>query len=107
MSTSFALKVFTAVLSVVYIFGFVSGWTEFRFYPLTGELSMQDLPRSAGPAMGWYSWIAQGLVAALVAAAVALAVPKRWADQLWSGFTWLVPIAVILYTFYFEWHWFQ
>lgn len=107
MSRSFPLIVFTAVFSVVYIAGFVNGWTLFRYYPLTGEISLQDLPRTSGPAMGWYAWIAQGFVVGLTAALIARIVPSKLAERVWSGFAWFVPFLVVLYTFYFEWHWFQ
>lgn len=107
MNRSFSLQVFTAVFAVVYIAAFVNGWTEWRFYPLTGEISMVDLPRSEGPAMGWYSWIVQSFAAGVVAYIVSLIVPKSIGDRLWSGVVWFVPAVLVVYTFYYEWHWFQ
>jgi len=107
MSRAFSLGVFAAVFAAVYIASFVNGWTLFRYYPLTGELTTQDLPRAAGPAMGWYAWIAQGLVAALIAALVAALLPRKLADRIWPGLGWFCIALVVLYTFYYEWHWFQ
>lgn len=107
MNRSFSLHVFTVVFAIVYLAGFMNGWTEWRYYPLGGEISTVDLPRAAGPAMGWYSWIAQGLAAGVVAYIVSLIVPKRIGDKLWSGVLWFAPTVLVLYTFYYEWHWFQ
>lgn len=107
MRKPFALAIFAAVFAAVYIASFVNAWTLFRYYPLTGEITTQDLPRTAGPAMGWYAWIVQGFVIALGAALVASLVPQRLTDRVWSGLGWLSAALVVLYTFYYEWHWFQ
>lgn len=106
MNRPFSLNVFTAVFAVVYLCAVVLGWTEFRFYPLTGALTTQDLPRSNGPAMGWYAWITQGFFSGLVAAAVSMIVPKHIGDKVWSGVLWAVPAALVAVTFFIEWHWF-
>ncbi len=107
MRTAFALAVFASVFASVYLASFVFGWTLFRYYPLLAEFSTQDLPRSAGPAMGWYAWIVQGFVAAAVAAPLALALPRRWTDRAWPGLGWFVSVLLILCTGYYELHWFQ
>jgi hypothetical protein len=107
MSKPFALMVFAVVCASVYLFGFVNAWTTFRYYPLLGQFTTQDLPRSAGPAMSWFAWIAQGVAAGVVASVVALVVPRKLAERVWSGLIWAIPAALIVYTFYFEWHWFQ
>jgi hypothetical protein len=91
----------------VYLACFINGWTLFRYYPLTGAFTTQDLPRAAGPAMGWYAWIAQGMVAALAATLMAYLLPARWTRRLWSGLGGTAVVLVIVYTFVVEWHWFQ
>ncbi len=107
MSKPFALAVFAVVFATMYLLGFINAWTTFRYYPLIGEFTTQDLPKTNGPAMSWFAWIAQGLAAGLVAALIALIVPRKLADKLWFGVIWFVPTLLIVYTFYFEWHWFQ
>ncbi len=106
MNTSFALKVFAGVASIAYIAAFVHGYTPFRWYPLLGEASLDDLPRSAGPAMGWYSWIVVCSIAGAIAAIIALFIPKGLTERIGPTLGWVVPGLVILYTFYYEWHWF-
>lgn len=102
-----ALGAFAVVFSVVYLVGFLNGWIAFRYYPLDNTFSTVDLPRTAGPAMGWYAWIAQGFVAGLIAGLIAALIPRRVADRLWSGWAAVGIIAVVVATFYYEWHWFQ
>ena len=82
MNTSFALKIFAVVAPVVYMGAFINGYTPVRWYPLLGEASMSDLPRSAGPAMGWYSWIVVCSTAGSVAGAIALVVPKSLTERI-------------------------
>jgi hypothetical protein len=106
MSKMFPLAVFTAVFAVVYYACFVFGYTPVRYYPLLNELSTQDLPRTAGPAMGWYTWIVVGAVAGLVAGLVALLVPKGASERLAMGLSWIAPIGVIIWIMIVEWHWF-
>src|SRR5262245_30181149 len=108
MTKPFPLIVFAAVFAAVYLYGFVAAWTEIRYYPLLGQISLEDLPRNAGPAMGWYSWIVQGFVGGLLAAIAALAVPRKVADHpaVWH-LLWIGPGLIVLITLYFEMHWFQ
>lgn len=107
MKHPLALAVFAIVFSAVYLAGFLNGWITFRFYPLNNELSTADLPRTAGPAMGWYAWIVQGFVAGLIAALIARLVPQATAERLWPGLAGAGVALVVAATFYFEWHWFQ
>ena len=106
MSRGFTLGVFAVVFAAVYFYGFATGWTLFRYYPLTGELTTADLPRTAGPAMGWYAWIVQGFLVAALASLLTLLVPQRWRERAWSGLGWFGALVVTVYIFYFEWHWF-
>ncbi len=106
MRKAFALAVFAGVFASVYIASFLNSWTLFRYYPLTGQLTTEDLPRTAGPAMGWYAWIVQGFVVAAIAAAIALLLPRHLTDRAWPALGGLLSLLVVVYTFYVEWHWF-
>ncbi len=107
MKRGLAVAVFTGVFAGVYLASFINGWTLFRYYPLTGELTTLDLPRTAGPAMGWYAWIVQGFAAAVLLAGLVLLLPRQWTDRAWPGLSGVVALLIIVYTFYVEWHWFQ
>lgn len=106
MSKMFPLAVFTSVFAFVYYACFVFGFTPVRYYPLLNELSTQDLPRTAGPAMGWFTWIVIGAVAGLIAGIAALVVPKNISERLAMGMSWTVPIGVCIWMLIVEWHWF-
>jgi hypothetical protein len=49
-----------------------------------------DLP------MYWYGWIVTSANGASVAGAIASLIPDQWTQQLWSGWSWAIPMAVIL-----------
>src|SRR5439155_17041804 len=49
-----------------------------------------DLP------MYWYGWIVTSAIGASVAGAIASLIPDQWAQRLWSGWSWAIPMAVIL-----------
>jgi len=106
MNKIFPLAVFTAVFGLVYVACLVLGYTPVRYYPLTNEVTLQDLPRSAGPAMGWYTWIVIGAIAGLVAGVVALVVPKDLGERVAFGLSWIAPIGACVWIIFFEWHWF-
>lgn len=106
MSKMFPLAVFTGVFAFVYYACFVFGYTPVRYYPLLGEFTTQDLPRTAGPAMGWFTWIVVGAVAGLVAGLAAMVVPKNIGERLAMGLSWVVPIGVCVWILIVEWHWF-
>lgn len=106
MSKMFPLAVFTSVFAFVYYACFVFGYTPVRYYPLLNELTTQDLPRTAGPAMGWFTWIVVGAAAGLVAGLAAMLVPKNISERLAMGLSWIVPIGVCVWIIIVEWHWF-
>src|SRR5579862_9412677 len=103
MTRHSSFAVFSIVATIVYALAYNFGWQLFRYYPLVYEFRLGPQPKEAGPAMMYYGWIATAAIAGLVAA---LVVPKSWAARLWSGWSWLVPLATVLFTLYYEKHWF-
>ena len=101
MKNSFA-KIFTLLFGVAYTVCFYVDIALFRYYPEVREFHWQLTP-DVGPAILWYGWLA---VAALVSAAVALLVPSKWADRLWSGWVWLSPVIVVVVILVYEYRWF-
>ena len=96
------LTVFSLVFPVMYTVAYYNEWALFRFYPLVGELHLGLQPTTLGPAMIYYSWIA---VSAATALAASVIVPDRWVTYLWTGWSWLVPVAATVFTFIYETRW--
>jgi hypothetical protein len=95
-------KIFTLLFGAVYTVCFYVDLALFRYYPETREFHWQ-MTDNVGPAILWYGWLA---VAALISAAVALMVPPRWADRIWPGCVWLVPVAAVAVILVYEVRWF-
>ena len=45
--------------------------------------------------MYWYGWMAAA-IAAFVAAAISCFIPERLTQRLWSGWSWVIPLAVMV-----------
>lgn len=95
-----ALPVFSVVFAVVYIVAVEYNLALFTYHPQTGQLGALVQPSRIGPAMYWYGWLLTALLAGVGAGAISLAVPSAWASRVWSGFAWLIPAGVILFTVY-------
>ncbi len=85
-------------------------FTLFTYLPRTGGWLLggpggQELGRSA-PGMYWYSWLTTGLIAGIVCGGVALAIPEDMRKKVWSGWVWVVPVALTLVLTYIERTWF-
>ena len=96
------LIVFSLVFPVIYVVLYYNEVALFRFYPLVVELHLNIQSTTFGPAMIYYGWL---VISVVVAAIAAVAVPHRWALHLWAGWSWLVPLAAMLFTFIYETPW--
>lgn len=94
---TFAL-VFGIAVAVLYVICDLAALPMFTYHPGTGRLDPGFAParRDEGPAMYWYGWIATSALGAMIVSALALAVPQSW-NRLWSGWTWVIPTAVIIF----------
>jgi len=98
MNVTRALPVFSAVFALLYAAGINANNTFLFFYPKIGVWHWGRLPRdpSIGVASQWYGWMASAIVGGLVAAAIYLAIPQLGRVRLWSGWTWVIPLAMWL-----------
>jgi hypothetical protein len=95
--------IFSIAFSVVYTLAFFFSLALFKYYPLVHQFHIDDQPKTAGPPISWYGWIATAL---LVSLPLSLIVPRRWADRLsptWAG---LVPAALVVIVLIYEKRWF-
>lgn len=87
---------FAAVFSVVYFFAVENNWALFSYAPATGTFAPLATPAAAGPTMYWYGWIATAAIAGGTVAALASLLPESIAKRIWPGWSWAVPIAVLV-----------
>jgi hypothetical protein len=50
--------------------------------------------------MYWYGWMATSALGALALAAVVTLIPESWTKRVWSGWSWAVPVAAMLFVVY-------
>jgi hypothetical protein len=87
---------FAAAYAILYVFAVMYNLALFTYHPATEEFYPLVKKAIEGPAMYWYGWIATSAIGAFMAAAVASLVPIQWAKRLWSGWSWAVPLSVML-----------
>lgn len=99
-----SFKIFSILFGVIYTAAFYENWNVFRYYPALRQFSLQALPaKVAGPPINWYAWIA---IATVASAVIALIVPRRWAERLPPGVSWVIPALLLVVVFIYEKHWF-
>jgi len=100
----FSARLFSLLSGLGYAAAVYCNYPLFRYYPLVGRFSLQDLKDpSLGPAMSWYGWIAVG---ALCAAVVTALVPKRLGDRIPATAFWIMAILIAVAAWHREREWF-
>ncbi len=94
-SGTFAI-VFAGVYAVAYVIAVEHNYALFTYHPALGEFGALVEPARDGPAMYWYGWMATAVITAFIAAAVACFIPERVTQRLWAGWSWAVPLAVMV-----------
>ena len=87
---------FAAAYAVLYVLSVEYNWALFTYHPALEELGLFVEKPKEGPAMYWYGWIATSALGAFVVAAIVSRLPADWAKRLWPGWSWAVPVAVML-----------
>jgi hypothetical protein len=88
---------FAVVYPVVYLLAVIKNYALFTYHPATEEFGLLVEPPKEGPAMYWYGWIATAVVSALIVGFIVSFVPERVRQRLWSGWSWAVPLCVMLF----------
>lgn len=112
MNMSRAFPAFSIGFGIVYLASMALHpmLTLFTYVPRTGvwmmgSQSSADLARNA-PGMYWYSWLTTGLIAGVVFGVIALFASEDLRKKFWSGWVWVVPVALTVILSYLEWPWF-
>jgi hypothetical protein len=88
--------VFAVVYALAYVIAVENNYALFTYHPALGEFGLWVEPPRDGPAMYWYGWMATAGIIAFVSAAIGCFLPERLTGRLWSGLSWVVPIAVMV-----------
>ena len=87
---------FTAAFSTIYVLAVQYNWALFTYAPATGKFAPLLTPATGGPTMYWYGWMMTAALGAGVIAGLASLVPEGVAKRVWSGWSWVVPIGVLV-----------
>ena len=88
--------VFAVVFPVVYVIAVDQNYALFTYHPAINEFGPWVEQPKAGLAMYWYGWMATAGIAASAAGAIACYLPERLTQRLWSGWSWAVPLVVLV-----------
>ena len=94
MNITKVFGIFAAVFAIAYTFAFEFHWELFSYHPKLGEFGWLRQPSRNGPVMHWYGSMGTGLVAGLVASAIALPFVQKRSVPHWVG--WAVPLICIV-----------
>jgi hypothetical protein len=88
--------VFAATFAVAYFVCVDRNYALFTYHPAIYEWGMGVQKPKDGPAMYWFGWLATSGIVATVAGAVAARLPESITRRLWSGWSWAIPVAVMV-----------
>ena len=87
---------FAVVYTIAYVIAVWKNYALFTYHPVINEIRAGVQKPIDGPAMYWFGWMATAGIAAAGACLVACLVPERLSSRLWSGWSWIIPLGVLL-----------
>jgi hypothetical protein len=94
--------VFAVVYAVVYVVAVEQNYALITYHPIHNQFGLWVEPPRAELAMYWYGWMATAAIVALAARVIAGFIPERVTRRLWSGWAWVIPVAVMLVVSYIQ-----
>lgn len=91
--------VFSAAFAVIYAPALYFNWAAVTYQPAMREWDLGPVTKQ-GPPMFWYGIVITAFVGACIVAAIAALLPASAAKRLWSGLTWLLPLAALAFIAY-------
>ena len=88
--------VFAAAWAVAYVICVERNYALFTYHAAIYEWGLGVQKAKDGPAMYWFGWMATSGIAAGAVALAASWLPESLTRRLWSGWSWAVPVAVML-----------
>ena len=87
---------FAVVYTIAYVIAVWKNYALFTYHPAINEITLGVRKPFDGPAMYWYGWMATAGIAAFGACLLACMVPERLSSRVWSGWSWVIPLGVLL-----------
>ena len=88
--------VFGVVCSLTYLLAVWKNYALFTYHPAIGAFGWgAEKAREGGPAMYWYGWISTSGIVGLAAGLLAMLLPARLTDRLWTGLAWFAPLCAM------------
>ena len=97
---AFLAIVFGVVYTLAYVVAVWKNLALFTYHPVAGTLAFGVEKPQDGPAMYWFGWIATAGIIALVACAIAVLVPERFANRAATAWAWAIPLGVLFFFTY-------
>jgi len=96
------LPLFSVAFAIAYALAVEYNLAVFTYHPQLRQFAFGVERPKAGPAMYWYGWIVTSVALALLVSAIALILPRSWVARVrvWSGLSWLIPAAVMVFFVY-------
>jgi hypothetical protein len=88
---------FAAAYAVLYVISIQYNLALFTYHPASEEFHWLVKPAADQPAMYWYGWLATSALGALAFAMIVASLPATLTARLWPGWSWAVPLAVMLF----------
>lgn len=92
--------VFSAAFAVIYALAFYFNLALVTYQPAMMEWDLGPVTKEEGPPMFWYGLVATSFIGAFIITAIAALLPESLARRLWSGLTWLLPVATLIFISY-------
>jgi len=90
------LPVFSAAFAVIYAPVLYFNWALVTYQPAMGQWDLGPVTKE-GPPMFWYGVVATSFIGACIVTVIVAFLP---AGRLWSGLTWLLPVASLMFVVY-------
>jgi hypothetical protein len=99
MTAARLLPVFSAAFAVIYAPALCFNWALVTYQPAIGQWDFGPVTRS-GPPMFWYGIVLTAFIGACIVALISALLPEHASRRVWSGLTWLLPVAALIFIAY-------
>jgi len=101
---------FAIATPVIYVICELANWPLFSYYPAVNQITWGYAPGSdeLGPAMHWYGWTANTMIAAGILGLLATQLPDSIVKKIPLSLVWILPVLavpILIYSLRIYWRW--